>query len=151
MFSKELWGMFLLHTHILNVASSTRLELTDRSIEYHCESTSAKVGPFMAKVGFDACGVSAQFLYLGLWLCKDKTPFLTLIGSPNFGYRSKFRDLEAQLAIVTDNSGLQERLRKEKDLMFEPSEVVSEATFEAPDRKVRMWEQITTGIIRSFF
>ncbi|KPP61355.1 CDP-diacylglycerol--glycerol-3-phosphate 3-phosphatidyltransferase, mitochondrial-like, partial [Scleropages formosus] len=50
----------------------------------------------------------------GLWYYlhgKDR-PCLTLIGSPNFGYRSVHRDLEAQIAIVTENEALQEQLQQ---------------------------------------
>lgn len=50
----------------------------------------------------------------GLWCYlqgKDR-PCLTLIGSPNFGYRSVHRDLEAQIAIVTENEELQSQLRE---------------------------------------
>lgn len=39
-------------------------------------------------------------------------PCLTLIGSPNFGYRSVHRDLEAQIAIVTESPALQRELHQ---------------------------------------
>lgn len=42
-----------------------------------------------------------------------ETPCVTLIGSPNFGERSVKRDLETQLAIVTENNELREELHKE--------------------------------------
>lgn len=50
----------------------------------------------------------------GLWfyLRGQDRPCLTLIGSPNFGYRSVHRDLEAQIAIVTENQELQRRLQE---------------------------------------
>lgn len=35
-----------------------------------------------------------------------------MIGSPNFGYRSVHRDLEAQIAIVTENEELQRQLQE---------------------------------------
>lgn len=53
-------------------------------------------------------------LLTGLWYYlqgKDR-PCLTLIGSPNFGYRSVHRDLEAQIAIVTENKALQSQLQE---------------------------------------
>ncbi|XP_040438173.1 CDP-diacylglycerol--glycerol-3-phosphate 3-phosphatidyltransferase, mitochondrial isoform X2 [Falco naumanni] len=51
----------------------------------------------------------------GLWLylAGSNLPCLTLIGSPNFGYRSVHRDLEAQVAIVTENTALQQQLHQE--------------------------------------
>ncbi|XP_067860118.1 CDP-diacylglycerol--glycerol-3-phosphate 3-phosphatidyltransferase, mitochondrial isoform X2 [Heptranchias perlo] len=50
----------------------------------------------------------------GLWyyLSGSRWPCLTLIGSPNFGYRSVHRDLEAQLAIITENHKLQQQLQQ---------------------------------------
>jgi CDP-diacylglycerol--glycerol-3-phosphate 3-phosphatidyltransferase len=37
---------------------------------------------------------------------------LTIIGSSNFGYRSVYRDVEAQIIIFTKNSALQDELHK---------------------------------------
>lgn len=50
----------------------------------------------------------------GLWyyLEGNDHPCLTLIGSPNFGYRSVHRDIEAQIAIVTENDELQTQLQQ---------------------------------------
>ncbi|PVD39134.1 hypothetical protein C0Q70_01762 [Pomacea canaliculata] len=50
----------------------------------------------------------------GLWyyLPEQTMPSLTLIGSPNFGYRSVYRDLECQVAMVTDNQNLQKQLKE---------------------------------------
>lgn len=50
----------------------------------------------------------------GLWYYHrgQQRPCLTLIGSPNFGYRSVHRDLEAQIAIVTENEELQRQLQE---------------------------------------
>lgn len=50
----------------------------------------------------------------GLWLylAGSGLPCLTLIGSPNFGYRSVHRDLEAQIAIVTESQALQQQLHQ---------------------------------------
>lgn len=56
----------------------------------------------------------------GLWyyLRGQERPCLTLIGSPNFGYRSVHRDLEAQIAIVTENEELQNQLQEVSALIF---------------------------------
>ena len=59
--------------------------------------------------------LSARFLFpAGLWLylAGSSLPCLTLIGSPNFGYRSVHRDLEAQIAIVTESRALQQQLHQ---------------------------------------
>lgn len=59
--------------------------------------------------------LSAHFLLpAGLWLylAGSSLPCLTLIGSPNFGYRSVHRDLEAQIAIVTESRALQQQFHQ---------------------------------------
>ncbi|KAL5474038.1 hypothetical protein EMCRGX_G028611 [Ephydatia muelleri] len=50
----------------------------------------------------------------GLWyyLAQDNLPSLTLVGSSNYGHRSLTRDLEVQLAVVTENAGLRHALHK---------------------------------------
>jgi CDP-diacylglycerol--glycerol-3-phosphate 3-phosphatidyltransferase len=48
----------------------------------------------------------------GLWLYHSemKNLLITLIGSPNFGYRSSSRDLEAQIALITTDPNLQKKI-----------------------------------------
>ncbi|XP_027199465.2 phosphatidylglycerophosphate synthase 1 [Dermatophagoides pteronyssinus] len=48
----------------------------------------------------------------GIWL---QTPeyYLTMVGSTNFGYRSVYRDNEAQLVIITKNERLKETFQSE--------------------------------------
>lgn len=50
----------------------------------------------------------------GLWLQPRDAlhPVLTFVGSSNFGERSKFRDLEANLVLVTENDELQKDLSR---------------------------------------
>ncbi|KAM3859650.1 CDP-diacylglycerol--glycerol-3-phosphate 3-phosphatidyltransferase, mitochondrial [Diretmus argenteus] len=89
----------------------------------------------------------------GLWyyLHGQDRPCLTLIGSPNFGYRSVHRDLEAQIAIVTDNQELQAQLQEEQEMLYERATEVSNATFERPDRHVKLWVKLVTPLIKHFF
>uniref|UniRef100_A0A8C8Z501 CDP-diacylglycerol--glycerol-3-phosphate 3-phosphatidyltransferase n=1 Tax=Prolemur simus TaxID=1328070 RepID=A0A8C8Z501_PROSS len=89
----------------------------------------------------------------GLWLylAGSSLPCLTLIGSPNFGYRSVHRDLEAQIAIVTENQALQQQLHQEQEQLYLRSGVVSSATFEEPSRQVKLWVKIVTPLIKNFF
>ncbi|KAK9883251.1 hypothetical protein WA026_001440 [Henosepilachna vigintioctopunctata] len=56
----------------------------------------------------------------GLWYYppNSKYPCLTLIGSPNFGQRSVKKDLETQLAIVTDNMELRKKLHMECENLY---------------------------------
>eukprot|EP00041_Stephanoeca_diplocostata_P033076 m.1082685 g.1082685 ORF g.1082685 m.1082685 type:complete len:535 (-) comp24267_c0_seq14:2184-3788(-) len=78
-------------------------------------------------------------------------PWMTLIGSPNFGYRSVHRDIECQVAIVTTNQHLRESLHREKESVYEHSTKVVHETFRAADRVVKVWEAVATRFIRSFF
>uniref|UniRef100_A0A3B4F480 CDP-diacylglycerol--glycerol-3-phosphate 3-phosphatidyltransferase n=1 Tax=Pundamilia nyererei TaxID=303518 RepID=A0A3B4F480_9CICH len=88
----------------------------------------------------------------GLWyyLQGQDRPCLTLIGSPNFGYRSVHRDLEAQIAIVTENEELQSQLQ-EQEMLYRRSTEVSTSTFERPDRHVKLWVKLVTPLIKNFF
>uniref|UniRef100_A0AAQ6IE12 CDP-diacylglycerol--glycerol-3-phosphate 3-phosphatidyltransferase n=1 Tax=Anabas testudineus TaxID=64144 RepID=A0AAQ6IE12_ANATE len=89
----------------------------------------------------------------GLWyyLQGQDRPCLTLIGSPNFGYRSVHRDLEAQIAIVTENEELQCQLQEEQEMLYQRSTEVSRSTFERPDRHVKLWVKLVTPFIKNFF
>ncbi|XP_074870535.1 CDP-diacylglycerol--glycerol-3-phosphate 3-phosphatidyltransferase, mitochondrial isoform X2 [Carettochelys insculpta] len=89
----------------------------------------------------------------GLWLylAGSSLPCLTLIGSPNFGYRSVHRDLEAQVAIVTENHDLQLQLHQEQEQLYLRSGVVSASTFEQPSRYVKLWVKLVTPLIKNFF
>ncbi|KAM5306873.1 CDP-diacylglycerol--glycerol-3-phosphate 3-phosphatidyltransferase, mitochondrial isoform 1-T1 [Glossophaga mutica] len=89
----------------------------------------------------------------GLWLylAGSGLPCLTLIGSPNFGYRSVHRDLEAQIAIVTESQALQQQLHQEQEQLYLRSGVVSSATFEQPSRQVKLWVKMVTPLIKNFF
>lgn len=66
---------------------------------------------FLTEVCADGTSASS---HSGLWyyLQGRARPCLTLIGSPNFGHRSVHRDLEAQIAIVTENEELQSQLQE---------------------------------------
>ncbi|CAB1338588.1 unnamed protein product [Coregonus sp. 'balchen'] len=89
----------------------------------------------------------------GLWyyLRGQVRPCLTLIGSPNFGYRSVHRDLEAQIAIVTENQELQAHLQEEQEMLYQRSTEVSSSTFQQPDRHVKLWVKLVTPLIKNFF
>lgn len=76
---------------------------------------------------------------------------VTLIGSPNFGYRSVHRDLEAQIAIVTESRALQQQLHQEQEQLYLRSGVVSSSTFEQPSRQVKLWVKMVTPLIKNFF
>ncbi|XP_053562201.1 CDP-diacylglycerol--glycerol-3-phosphate 3-phosphatidyltransferase, mitochondrial isoform X2 [Bombina bombina] len=89
----------------------------------------------------------------GLWLYPAGAhfPCLTLIGSPNFGYRSVHRDLEAQIAIVTENKELQQLLHQEQQRLYDRSSDVTADTFLHPSRYVKLWVRLVTPLIKNFF
>ncbi|KAL8604484.1 hypothetical protein ACOMHN_015768 [Nucella lapillus] len=89
----------------------------------------------------------------GLWyyLPQKNLPSLTLIGSANFGYRSACRDLECQLAVVTENESLQQQLREEHVRLYQSSVLVNAERFRRADRRIPLWVTYVTGFIKNFF
>ncbi|XP_064089434.1 CDP-diacylglycerol--glycerol-3-phosphate 3-phosphatidyltransferase, mitochondrial-like isoform X2 [Macrobrachium nipponense] len=77
----------------------------------------------------------------GLWYYKpdQSLPFLTMIGSPNFGRRSVNRDLESQLVIMTSNHPLQTALHGEQHHLYSSANLVTRQTFTQADRLVPYW------------
>ena len=78
-------------------------------------------------------------------------PIATLIGSPNFGYRSTEKDLEAQLTIVTKNNNLQKSLHHEQKRLLDLSVKVNDQTYLSPERVVPRWVKLIVGTCRRFF
>ena len=118
----------------------------------------------------------------GLWYSPpgEDRPVLTMVGSPNFGYRlaavaslctilvgrSVERDLETQMVVVTSNDGLRDRLKQERDALFKFGTPVTaqvgqktcllfmmylSQTWEEPGRAVPWWVARVVGIARNFF
>ena len=67
------------------------------------------------------------------------------------GYRSVYRDLETQLAIVTINSSLRDQLHQERKDLFQLADPVSGTTFDLPDRKIPLWVRFVIKVFRRFF
>lgn len=89
----------------------------------------------------------------GIWhyLPGQVLPSLTLIGSPNFGFRSVEKDLETQITIVTTNDSLRQQMHAEQYRLFAQSTPVSEETFDLPDRKIPTWVKWVVATSRKFF
>ena len=91
----------------------------------------------------------------GLWYSPSSNsvsyPCLTMIGSPNFGYRSVSKDLETQVTILTSNKDLQEQLRLEQSRLYKQGTEVNSVTYQQEDRKVPAWVKMVVGIARKFF
>jgi len=89
----------------------------------------------------------------GLWyyMPGESLPSLTLIGSPNFGFRSVSRDLEAQLAVVTENRALRLRLDEERRNLYSRASRVDRQTFSDDDHAVPNWVVLVTDWIKNYF
>ncbi|CCW64529.1 unnamed protein product [Phytomonas sp. EM1] len=57
------------------------------------------------------------------------TPYLTAYGSTNYGYRSVFKDLEAEGFLFTFNQSLRESIKEELHSLLQHSTAVPEAQF----------------------
>jgi len=91
----------------------------------------------------------------GLWYSSGMSisnmPCLTMVGSPNFGYRSVYRDLETQVTILTTNKELQERMGKEQKLLYKQGQSVNSSTFTQEDRLVPTWVKMVVWLGKKFF
>ncbi|KAI9296581.1 hypothetical protein K502DRAFT_289308 [Neoconidiobolus thromboides FSU 785] len=87
----------------------------------------------------------------GLWMYKpnESIPFLTMIGSPNYGSRSLERDLEAQAIIVTSNVKLRTAMQKELDNIEDYVNPISLDDLETQNREPRLFAKVATPIIKS--
>ncbi|XP_014215007.1 CDP-diacylglycerol--glycerol-3-phosphate 3-phosphatidyltransferase, mitochondrial [Copidosoma floridanum] len=89
----------------------------------------------------------------GLWYSMpgQQKPSFTLVGSPNFGYRSVERDLETQIAVATRNTELQESLQKECDRLFSRALPVTKRTFIEKERIPPAWVRVAVFFFRYYF
>ncbi|XP_043523659.1 CDP-diacylglycerol--glycerol-3-phosphate 3-phosphatidyltransferase, mitochondrial isoform X1 [Frieseomelitta varia] len=89
----------------------------------------------------------------GLWysLPNQEKPCLTLIGSPNFGYRSVNKDLETQIAIITKNRNLQNELQKEQERLFLHAQRITNETFSERNRVPPSWVCAIVVLFRYYF
>lgn len=83
----------------------------------------------------------------GLWYYPPNSeyPCLTLVGSPNFGERSVKRDLETQLAIVTENEELRRKMHEECRRLYEKALPVER------NRPIPAWVQAMVTLFRDYF
>lgn len=89
----------------------------------------------------------------GLWYYppKSELPCLTMVGSPNYGYRSVDKDLETQITILTENRGLQEQLDAEQKQLFAHSDRLTAEEFSKTERSVPGWVKMVVGVARKYF
>ena len=67
------------------------------------------------------------------------------------GYRSVNRDIEAQIAIVTENTDLQRRLGQERDRLFDKGLLLTDDTFHGPDHQIPWAVRLSWRWIKNFF
>ncbi|CAO1438022.1 unnamed protein product [Diamesa tonsa] len=86
----------------------------------------------------------------GIWYYPHNSslPFMTVIGSSNYGERSVNRDLESQICLVTTNKRLQNDLQKEYDHLIN---FASTAESQLIARYVPQWVKIVVGLFKNFF
>lgn len=78
-------------------------------------------------------------------------PLFSLIGSPNFGKRSVYRDMEAQVGIITENKELQRQLIDERDNLKAFSTQMSSQIFKEEERHVSWWVYLIGTFRNDFF
>lgn len=83
----------------------------------------------------------------GLWYYPphEDYPCLTLIGSPNFGERSVKKDLETQIAIVTENLTFKKQLKNECERLYGLGLPLNEK------RSIPRWINSFVYVFRSYF
>ncbi|RWS21786.1 CDP-diacylglycerol--glycerol-3-phosphate 3-phosphatidyltransferase-like protein, partial [Leptotrombidium deliense] len=84
----------------------------------------------------------------GMWLLLNCNVFMTTIGSPNFGYRSVNRDLEAQIALITSEEELKSKLSSEYNNLWKYSQRVED---EKQLPAVKLWIRFFTAFVKDFF
>eukprot|EP00249_Psilotum_nudum_P012695 c23927_g1_i1 orf=1491-3269(+) len=77
-------------------------------------------------------------------------PSVTSIGSSNFGYRSRHRDLEFQLLLITAQPGLRRSLQEECNALFSHSKQVQRKVFSEPDRAGGPVTSFAAKMVRSW-
>ncbi|KAL7635170.1 UNVERIFIED_CONTAM: hypothetical protein RMT77_014156 [Armadillidium vulgare] len=89
----------------------------------------------------------------GLWYFpeRESTPSATLIGSPNFGFRSVYKDLETQLLLSTRSESLRYKLYQEQDRLYKDATRVKTSTFQEEDRIIPLWVKIVTYFMKFYF
>jgi CDP-diacylglycerol--glycerol-3-phosphate 3-phosphatidyltransferase len=68
----------------------------------------------------------------GIWYYpfqNNQLPTMTLVGSSNYGFRSVYRDVEAQILIYTKNKELQTKINYEKINLFHNTSLVNSDSF----------------------
>lgn len=84
----------------------------------------------------------------GIWFFTP-TFCLTIVGSTNFGYRSVYRDSEAQIVIVSKNKELERALQGEHRALIDNSKQIVDQKEDLPP--VPLWVASFATLFRSYF
>lgn len=87
----------------------------------------------------------------GLWCSlpgAEDGPCVSLVGSSNLGYRSRDRDLEAQLLLFTMAPRLQQQLERERDDLFVRASKVTSSLFCGPDRQAGRLASLAVDFVK---
>ena len=88
----------------------------------------------------------------GVWYYRDgsELPVLTLVGSPNYGYRSIWRDIELQFFIQTRNESLQKQFDTECKHLYNSTTTTEIKPKCIRERYVARYVKLASRILRSF-
>ncbi|KAJ2514143.1 CDP-diacylglycerol--glycerol-3-phosphate 3-phosphatidyltransferase [Coemansia sp. RSA 1939] len=76
----------------------------------------------------------------GVWCYLDrKLPQVTMVGSSNYGYRSIYCDLEAQITLIPGNKDLQTDIHQEVLYLLSHSKMVTETELKSRIRSAPLW------------
>jgi CDP-diacylglycerol--glycerol-3-phosphate 3-phosphatidyltransferase len=84
----------------------------------------------------------------GLWLSLNSKYMLTMIGSPNFGYRSVYRDSEAQVVLLTTDENLKYKLKAECNDLWHYSYLINSDTDLV---RVPFWVSLVAKFMKKYF
>ena len=69
----------------------------------------------------------------------------------SLGARSIQRDLEAQLAIITNNDELRQKFHRERLQLYQYGNIVTSETFKHFSRAPPIWAPLFMKVFRNFF
>ncbi|KAJ2612817.1 CDP-diacylglycerol--glycerol-3-phosphate 3-phosphatidyltransferase [Coemansia sp. RSA 1365] len=76
----------------------------------------------------------------GVWCyLNQRLPQMTMIGSPNYGYRSIYRDLEAQITLIPGSEHLRKDIHQEAQNLLAQSKTVNESELRQRIRDTPLW------------
>eukprot|EP00038_Savillea_parva_P031487 m.87125 g.87125 ORF g.87125 m.87125 type:complete len:102 (+) comp9688_c0_seq2:1037-1342(+) len=97
-----------------------------------------------------SCCIPSHTPYRG-YLPHEYLPVFTFVGSPNFGHRSTYRDIECQHAIFTSHAPLRRALQSELEHLTAYGHVVTATELTTPPRKPAWLVALVTSCIAGFF